>query len=164
VTAVLDCLIALAFARSNPCFGLCPGPVPWQYVASLIGQCCAVEFAEELQMRAYLISRWESATGATWKAVLLNVAVSELVHLNKGYVGVIHSLGTAMVWSLAFRLTRRFWPLATSHTILDLVVGSHLGGGSQATTSFAATPRGGNLFRRHVQALTNQPTIISRPP
>src|SRR5450759_1237539 len=37
--AVLDCLIALTFARRNPWFGLCPAAVPWYYVLPLIGQC-----------------------------------------------------------------------------------------------------------------------------
>ena len=128
--AILDCLIALTFARRNPWFGLWPLAVPWQYALPLIGQCCAVGFAEELQMRAYLIPRFESATGATWKSVLLSILIFGFVHLNKGYVGVIHSIAAATVWGIAFCLTRRIWPLAISHAFLDFVVGSHLGGGS----------------------------------
>ena len=128
--AILDGLIAWTFARRHPWFGLWPDSVPWAYVLPLVGQCCVVGFAEEVEMRAYLIPRLEAVLGATWASVVLAILVFGFVHLSKGYVGVLHSLSAATVWSLAFCFTRRIWPLVISHAFLDFVVGSHLGGGS----------------------------------
>ena len=126
VVAIFDSLIALAFKRPHPWLGLCPVAVPWQRAMLLAADCCAIGFSEELTVRAYLIPRLEAVTGATWKSVVLSVLVFAFVHLYKGYVGVIHSVVAALIWSIGFCLTRRVWPLAVSHAITDFIVESHL--------------------------------------
>jgi membrane protease YdiL (CAAX protease family) len=72
------------------------------------------------------ITRFEAMTGATWKAVVLSVAVFGFLHLYLGAVGVPGSLIAGTVWGIAFCLTRRVWPVAISHALTNFVVFTHL--------------------------------------
>jgi membrane protease YdiL (CAAX protease family) len=126
VVAIIDALIALAFYRHNPWLGLSAVAIPWRRAGLLLGDCCAIGFAEELTCRAYLIPRLGAVTGATWKGVVLSVLLFAFNHLYKGPVGVVHSVAAAVVWSIGFCLTRRIWPVAFSHAMTDYIVESHL--------------------------------------
>lgn len=120
----LDLLIALTFKRPHPA----PYPVGVPFIRGLLvlGNCCATGFAEELELRAYLIPRVEGLTGATWKAVLLSIVIFGFVHLHKSYIGVISSVAAASVYSIAFCATRRIWPVAIAHALHDFVIETQL--------------------------------------
>jgi membrane protease YdiL (CAAX protease family) len=127
LVATCDALIALAFNRSHPWGGFYPLAIPWHRAALLLGDCCAIGFSEELTFRAYLIPRLKTVAGATWQSVVMSVLLFAFVHSYKGYVGVIHSVVAAVVWSVGFCFTRRIWPVALSHAITDFIIESHLG-------------------------------------
>jgi membrane protease YdiL (CAAX protease family) len=87
---------------------------------------CAFGFSEELFGRAYLIPRFETLLGATWKSILLCSVIFGLLHLHKGFGGVLHSILSAGIWGIGFCMTRRIWPVAISHALTDFVVQTHL--------------------------------------
>ena len=87
----------------------------------------AIGFAEELGFRAYLIPRVEVVTGSTRKAVLFSVLAFGIAHFSKGFVGVLHSLIAAAVWSIAFCSTRRIWPVAIAHAFGDFILMTRIG-------------------------------------
>ena len=124
--ATFDALISLAaYRHPHASSYFYPVVVPWRRAILLLGNCCAVGFSEELQIRAYLIPRLEAVTGATWKAVLLSVILFGFLHFDNGYVGVIRGVASGMVWSVGFCLTRRIWPVALSHAITDFIIFTH---------------------------------------
>ncbi len=125
VVAIFDLLIR-SFNVHHPWFEFVPVAIPWQRGMLLLAACCAVGFSEELAFRAYLIPRLEAVTGATWKAVLLSVMLFGFIHLYKGYLGVVYSVVAGLIWSVGFCLTRRIWPVAISHTIIDFIILTHL--------------------------------------
>ena len=126
IVAFFTSLIALAFGRHNPWLSFQPFAVPPVRAMLLVGESCAVGFSEELALRAYLIPRLEAMTGSTRKSILLSSLIFGFAHLNKSYVGVIFSIVTAIVFGIAFSLTRRIWPVAIAHAFGDFIVGTHL--------------------------------------
>ncbi len=102
-----------------------PAAVPLAFGLLILIEACVVGFAEELTYRAYLIPRVQSATGAAWIGLVLSVALFGFVHMYKGKVGVMHSLAAAVVWGMGFCLTRRIWPVALSHAMIDFIVHTH---------------------------------------
>jgi len=127
VVAALDGLIGLAFHRHYPWSRLLAVSVSPERALLLVVHTCAVGFSEELTCRAYLISRLEAITGAAWKGVALSAVLFGFVHVSNGYVSAIGSLVVGLVWGVGFCLTRRIWPVALSHAILDFIVYTHLG-------------------------------------
>ena len=88
---------------------------------------CSLFWGSEYQkFRGYLIPRLETATGATWKAVGLSVMLFGFVHLYKGYLGVVYTVVSAVILSVGFCLTRRIWPVAIAHAVVDFIILSHL--------------------------------------
>lgn len=128
IVAVLGHFVHMLSNEPDPWPGFfLPAAVPWHRAVLILGESCAIGLSEELWGRAYLIPRFEAVTGATWKAVLLSVVVFGFVHLFKGLAGVTSAVISASVWGTAFCLTRRIWPVATSHAITDFIIGTHLG-------------------------------------
>ncbi len=125
VAATLAGVLALAFHRPHPWKDLYPSAISWHHAILLLGYCCVIGFWQELTFRAYLIPRVEAVTGATWKSVVASVALFGFVHQYDGYYNVIHSVVGGIVWSIAFCFTRRFWPLAMSHALIDFIILSH---------------------------------------
>jgi membrane protease YdiL (CAAX protease family) len=119
-----DALIAQHYKKAHSWL---PVAVPLARGLLILAEACAVGFAEELTYRAYLIPRVEAATGAAWIGVVLSVALFGFVHMYKGFEGDMHTLAAAVVWGVGFWLTRRIWPLALSHAMIDFIVHTHLG-------------------------------------
>jgi membrane protease YdiL (CAAX protease family) len=91
-----------------------------------MGECLAIGLSEELVWRAYLVPRMEAVIRSTWKAAVFSVVLFALMHLHHGVVGVTGNVVPAIIWTIAFCLTRRIWPLVVSHAISDFVMSSHL--------------------------------------
>jgi membrane protease YdiL (CAAX protease family) len=108
------------WSRMSPAAGTVDG------VLLCLASACAIGFSEELFARAYLIPRFETLTGAPWKSVLLSTVIFGLLHLHKGFGGVVHSLLSAGIWGIGFCMTRRIWPVAISHALTDFIVETHL--------------------------------------
>jgi membrane protease YdiL (CAAX protease family) len=125
VVATFD-LLMLPLNVHHPWLEFYPVAIPWHRAIFLVGDCCAIGFSEELAFRGYLIPRLETATGATWKAVGLSVMLFGFVHLYKGYLGVVYTVVSAVILSVGFCLTRRIWPVAIAHAVVDFIILSHL--------------------------------------
>jgi membrane protease YdiL (CAAX protease family) len=87
---------------------------------------CAVGFEEELVFRGYLISRFETLIGATWKSIALSAVIFGILHFQKGLGGVEYSIFTGVIWGIGFCMTRRIWPVALSHALNDFIATTHL--------------------------------------
>ena len=91
----------------------------------LLTQACAVGFSEELVFRGYLISRFETLIGSTWKSIMLSAIVFGVVHLYQGTWAAV-TIGLAgILWGIAFCATRRIWPMAIGHAAWDFIVFTH---------------------------------------
>jgi membrane protease YdiL (CAAX protease family) len=99
-------------------------PVPrssLEYVLAGIS-CCATGFSEELLARGYLITRFERLLGSAWIAVLVSTCIFAIEHIYQGMIGVLGAGSLGLFLGTAFCLTRRVWPLALAHAIVDWVV------------------------------------------
>ncbi len=115
----------VAFHQRVPEHRLYPDAISWHRAMLLIANCCAIGFSEELRYRAYLIPRLEAVTGSTWKSAVISVVVFGFVHLYQGYLGVIDSVVTAVLFSIGFCLTRRIWPVALAHAVTNFIIYTH---------------------------------------
>jgi membrane protease YdiL (CAAX protease family) len=123
----LGCLVHAASNGWYPLPDMVAAPVPWRRAIVIFAGCCVSGFSQELFGRAYLIPRLEAMTGTTVKAVVFSVLLFGFLHLYEGLVGVIGSVICAIVWGIAFCVTRRVWPVAISHTLSNFVIITHLG-------------------------------------
>jgi membrane protease YdiL (CAAX protease family) len=98
-----------------------PGPVPLNLAVLLLGKACAVGFSEELVGRSYLIPRLEEVMGSSWRAVILSSIFFGLLHSYKSPMGICLSMASGCVWGITFCKTRRIWPVALSHAIIDYI-------------------------------------------
>jgi membrane protease YdiL (CAAX protease family) len=99
-------------------------PVPQNALEyTLLGiSCCAIGFSEELLARAYFITRFERLLGSAWMAVLASTGIFAIEHIYQGIHGVLNAGSLALFLGIVFCVTRRVWPLAICHAILDWVV------------------------------------------
>ncbi|HEX3128038.1 MAG TPA: CPBP family intramembrane glutamic endopeptidase [Thermoanaerobaculia bacterium] len=77
-------------------------------------------FAEELVMRGYLIPRFEHLLGSTAKAVVLSALLFASYHFYQGFFGAGSALVIGLVFGTIFGWTRRLWPVAAAHALLDI--------------------------------------------
>lgn len=93
----------------------------WECV--LIGlEMFAVGFVEELVWRGYLMTRIEEVSGSPWKAILLTSVLFGFNHLYQGPAGVIFTTIDGLMYATVFAYTRRLWPVALGHGLLDLIL------------------------------------------
>lgn len=78
-------------------------------------------FAEELAMRAYLIPRLTELFGSTAVAVVSTSVLFASYHIYQGRYGFISALAIGLVLGTYFAITRRFWPIATAHILMDAI-------------------------------------------
>ena len=78
-------------------------------------------FAEELVMRGFLIRQLERLLRSAWVAIVLTAAVFAAYHAYQGIAGVINGVAMSAVFGILFVVTRRLWPLAVAHTMMDLL-------------------------------------------
>lgn len=103
-------------------------PVPIDRALLILAASLAIGFSEELTLRGYIIPRFETLIGSTWKAIILSAIVFGLLHMNKGVGGVVTSCLSGVIWGIGFCATRRIWPVVISHALWDFVVTTHLVG------------------------------------
>jgi membrane protease YdiL (CAAX protease family) len=104
---------------------LLPAQTGANRIVLLLATSCADGFSEELIGTGYLIARFESLVGSTWKALLLSIVLAVFMHLHKSAWGLLYSALSAAVWGLSFCLTRRIWPAAIAHALNNFVVTTH---------------------------------------
>jgi membrane protease YdiL (CAAX protease family) len=88
----------------------------------LVAFCMANGFSEEITMRGYLLPRLERLLGSTSKALLLTSAMFASYHVYLGLGGILSSFMFGIVYGAYFCWQRRLWPLATAHTLCDLLI------------------------------------------
>jgi membrane protease YdiL (CAAX protease family) len=86
----------------------------------------AMNFAEELVFRGYLIPRFERLMHSTWIAVLATTALFASYHVYYGVVGAIDAAAVGCVYAIAFCLLRRLWPLCLAHALYNILPSLHL--------------------------------------
>jgi membrane protease YdiL (CAAX protease family) len=128
IVAVTDYLVSAVWKGTHLSVWsrLFPVPVPPDRLLLCLASSCSIGFYEELTCRAYLIPRLEKLTGATWKSVVLSALIFGVLHLHKGFGGVVHSVLTGTILGIGFCTTRRIWPVAIAHALNDFVVSTHL--------------------------------------
>jgi membrane protease YdiL (CAAX protease family) len=78
-------------------------------------------FAEEILVRAYLITRFEQLFESTGLALFFTTALFASYHIYQGTSGVISVACFGLVYGSLFCLFRRLWPLALAHAIWDFM-------------------------------------------
>jgi membrane protease YdiL (CAAX protease family) len=96
-------------------------PGGWMTWGALIVMSAANGFAEELVMRAYLMTRLRQLTRNWVMPLLVSAALFAAYHAYQGAAGVIGSAVIGLVYGAAFIVLRRFWPLAFAHALADVV-------------------------------------------
>ncbi len=77
--------------------------------------------AEELALRAYLITRLSQLGLHRINAVLVSSAVFASYHIYQGAWATVQVFLMGAVFGTVFALSRRFWPLVLSHTGANIV-------------------------------------------
>lgn len=79
-------------------------------------------FAEELVMRAYLITRLERLLKSRLGAVTLSAVLFASYHLYQGPGGLIYMLLLGLTYGGCYLLLRRVWPLALGHMFVNVYI------------------------------------------
>jgi membrane protease YdiL (CAAX protease family) len=122
-SAILSALTLLAFAHfgvtqdKSTLTALASKPVP---VMILIAAMAAI--AEEIVFRSVLISQLEAATGMTWLAAIISLAVFALAHAaGWGAWQIIFAAVPGLVLTLFFLWKRDLWICMIGHFLTDAV-------------------------------------------
>jgi membrane protease YdiL (CAAX protease family) len=129
ILVVDECLFSLRGARYGRSFDwsrLGPWPVPVDMELVLLARCFAIGFSEELVARSYLIPRLEGVTESSAWAVIISSVLFGLLHSYLSTLSVVLTGFSGILWGITFCKTRRIWPLALSHAIVDYVVFTHV--------------------------------------
>lgn len=98
-----------------------PPHAAWEY--ALVGlEMFAVGFVEELVWRGYLMTRIVEVSGSTGKAILITSVLFGFNHLYQGPSGVVSATIDGFMYASVFAFTRRLWPVALGHGLLDLIL------------------------------------------
>jgi membrane protease YdiL (CAAX protease family) len=84
--------------------------------------CASTGFAEELLMRAYLLTRLEEFFGSTTDAVILTTIIFACFHSYQGAAGVIGAAINGLLSALVFCIVRRLCPLAFAHALHNFLI------------------------------------------
>jgi membrane protease YdiL (CAAX protease family) len=79
-------------------------------------------FAEELVMRAYLITRLERLLSSTWRAVAVTTVLFASCHIYQGIAGTISAAASGLVLAIFFCWLRRLWPVCLAHALHNILV------------------------------------------
>ena len=91
----------------------------WQFLL-LIAMSFANGAAEEISMRAYLITRLEELLG-TRPALILSMLAFASYHTYQGVTGALSAALIGTIYGLYFLRFRRLWPLILAHCIQDII-------------------------------------------
>ena len=107
-----------SFGRADT--SMIAGPkAAWQLLL-LVVMSLANGAAEEISMRAYLITRLEQLLGSR-PALVLSVMLFASYHTYQGVYGALSAALVGTIYGLYFLASRRFWPLVLAHCIQDVV-------------------------------------------
>lgn len=79
-------------------------------------------FAEELIMRAYLITRLRELTGKMWIGVFVSTALFAVYHIYQGQTAVVSVFGVGLALAVSFTASRSIWPAALAHWAIDIYI------------------------------------------
>ncbi len=96
-------------------------PPVWIGWFAVLAACIANGFAEELALRSYLLTRIKEATGSTLMAIGATTLMFASYHIYQGALGVFNCLVVGTIFGSYVVLTKRIWPVAISHMLMDLV-------------------------------------------
>ena len=82
---------------------------------------CANGFAEEIAIRSYLIVRIGELCGSLAVAAIFTTILFAAYHSYQGRYGIVSALAVGAVFAAYFVTTKRFWPIAIAHALMDLV-------------------------------------------
>ncbi len=82
---------------------------------------CANGFAEEIAMRSYLLVRISELCGSIVVAALLTTVLFAAYHSYQGRYGIVSALAVGAVFAAYFVVTKRFWPVAIAHALMDFI-------------------------------------------
>jgi membrane protease YdiL (CAAX protease family) len=105
---------------------LSPAFIPIDRAVLLIASAFSTGFSEELIARGYLIPRFETLIGSTWKSILFSAIVFGVLHIYKSLGSAIMSCLSGVIWGIGFCATRRIWPVVISHAMWDFAVAAHI--------------------------------------
>jgi membrane protease YdiL (CAAX protease family) len=83
--------------------------------------CSASSFAEELVMRAYLITRFQRLLSSTWIAVIVTTLLFASYHAYESPAGIIGAAAAGLVYGIAFCFCRRLWPICLAHAAHNIL-------------------------------------------
>jgi membrane protease YdiL (CAAX protease family) len=90
----------------------------------LLGVYCLLSgYAQELVMRAYLITRFEELLESTSLALLLSTVLFACYHGYQGDVGIVGAAIFGLIQGVLFCLFRRLGPLAVAHGLNNFIAG-----------------------------------------
>lgn len=90
-------------------------------VVLMLCSCAANGFAEELTLRGYLLPRLVELSGSKLAPVLVTSMLFSSYHIYQGPVGVMTAFFTGVVMGAYFVATRRLWPVAAAHAVMDVL-------------------------------------------
>lgn len=92
-----------------------------EYILMLIKH-AANGFAEELVMRAYLITRLELLLRSRFQAVFVSALLFASYHLHYGPGGsLVYIFAMGLAYGGLYLLMRRVWPLALAHMLINVI-------------------------------------------
>jgi membrane protease YdiL (CAAX protease family) len=121
-SALSEDWLSVAYGKSGGA-GMAPAleaPAGWAAWGALLVMSAANGFAEELVVRAYLMTRLRQLTRRWLIPLLASTLVFAAYHVYQGAPGVINALVIGLVYGVAFIRLRRFWPLAIAHALADV--------------------------------------------
>jgi membrane protease YdiL (CAAX protease family) len=92
-----------------------------QFIA-LVALMVLVGFSEELLGRGYLIPRLEQLLHSTSSSVVVSAVIFAIFHVSAGVFSVWGAFLTGIVYGSVFAITRRLWPVAIAHSLVDLMI------------------------------------------
>jgi membrane protease YdiL (CAAX protease family) len=90
-------------------------------LALVVVASCANGFAEELAMRSYLLVRICELSGSKWGAAILITALFAAYHSYQGRYGIVSAVALGGVFAAYFIKTKRLWPIAIAHALVDVM-------------------------------------------
>ena len=87
----------------------------------LILASCANGFAEEIAIRSYLLVRVGELCGSFVFAAIFTTLLFAAYHSYQGRYGIVSALAVGAVFATYFVITKRFWPIAIGHALMDVV-------------------------------------------
>jgi membrane protease YdiL (CAAX protease family) len=115
-------LVVVAF-RLGISAQIVPAALPsvWWAVPVLVLAAAQNAVLEEFVVVGYLLTRLREFGVQDWKALVASAVLRGSYHLYQGFGGFIGNVIMGLVFGYFYQRTRRVWPLAIAHTLLDVV-------------------------------------------